>query len=417
MKFHGKFLSLIFTLCVFSTPASPQGRAHTVLPGIDVLRERGFDILKGKHVGLVTNPSGVDVHLQSTVDILSAAPGVHLTALFGPEHGVRGDAAAGQEVASTTDPVTGVPVYSLYGKQHKPTAEMLKGVDVLVYDIQDIGVRSYTFISTLGQCMEAAAAKGIPFVVLDRPDPLGGIRIEGPTVSPGFTSFVSPYPIPYVYGLTPGELARMLNEEGMLAGGVRCSLLVVPMKGWKRSMVFSETHLQWVPTSPHIPFADGPEYYVATGIMGELGTLSEGVGYTLPFHLVGAPWINADRLASRLSAEKIPGVEFRPLTYQPFYGRDAQKELHGVQIYLVNPAVVDLIGLQFRVMEAIHAEAPDQNLFGSDKSRWGMFDRVIGNSKIREAFAKKYAFDDIRNLLNTDLREFKSKAARYFLYP
>ncbi len=307
-------------------------------------------------------------------------------------------------------------MYSLYGKNHKPTAEMLKDVDILVYDIQDIGVRSYTFISTLGQCMEAAAAKGIPFVVLDRPNPLGGIRIEGPTVAPGLTSFVSPYPIPYVYGLTPGELARFLNEEGMLAGSVRCALTVVPMRGWKRSMLFTESGLPWVPTSPHIPTADVAPYCVATGILGELGTLSEGVGYTLPFRLVGASWIDPERLAAALNARKIPGMEFRPITYRPFYGRDAQKELHGVQLYIIDPGQVNLISVQFRIMEEVHAENPERDLFGTDEGRWEMFDRVVGTRSIREDFVKRYAFEDISSQLNAGIQEFRNRAERYYLY-
>ena len=391
-------------------------RGQSVLPGIDILRERGFDILKGKRIGLVTNPTGVDAHLISTIDILSKAPGVRLVALFGPEHGVRGDVSAGQAIASSTDPVTGVPVYSLYGRTKKPTPEMLRDVDVLVYDIQDIGVRSYTYITTLGLCMEAAAAKGIPFVVLDRPDPLGGTRIEGAVVKPGFLSPVSPYPIPYIYGLTPGELARYLNGEKLLSGGVACSLVVVPLKGWTRSMLFSATGLQWVPTSPHIPTADVALYYPATGILGELGTLSEGVGYTLPFRLVGATWIDADLLAAQLDSEHLPGVAFRPVTYRPFYGRDAQKELHGVQLYILNPALCPLVSLQFRIMEAVHAQAPDRTIFGADSTRWQAFDRVIGESRIREAFTRRYATEDILPLLDDGVAEFKAKAVRYYLY-
>ncbi len=396
--------------------AAGQLLAQPVLPGIDVLRERGFDVLQGKRVGLITNPTGVDAHLISTIDILRNAPGVRLVALFGPEHGVRGDAVAGEHVASAVDAATGIPVYSLYGATRKPTPAMLENVDLLVYDIQDIGVRSYTFISTLGACMESAAEKKIPFVVLDRPDPLGGIRVEGPVVKPPLISFVSPYPIPYVYGLTPGELARYLNGEKLLTGGVACSLIVVPMKGWSRSMLFSATGLPWVPTSPHIPSPDGPMYYVATGILGELGTLSEGVGSTLPFRLVGAPWIDEGKLAAALNAEKIPGVMVRPTIYRPFYGRDAGTELHGIQLYLVSPFPSSLIALQFRVMEAIHAQAPDRALFGNDATKQRMFDRVIGDSAIRETFARRYAAGDVAALLSAGVAEFKAKAARYFLY-
>ena len=185
-----------------------------VSPGIEVLREKGFPGLKGKRVGLVTNPSGVDSHLRSTIDILYNAPGVELVALYGPEHGVRGDTYAGGKVSDSTDPATGLPVYSLYGPTRKPTPEMLKGIDVMVYDIQDVGARSYTFISTLGLVMEACAGQGIEVMVLDRPNPLGGNKVEGSYVEPGFFSFVSQYRIPYIYGLTVGELAMLINEEG-----------------------------------------------------------------------------------------------------------------------------------------------------------------------------------------------------------
>ena len=241
-----------------------------VKTGIETLRERNLDILQGKRVGLITNPSGVDASLRSTVDILFMAQGVKLVALFGPEHGVRGNIAAGDLIESSRDSSTGVPVFSLYGRTRKPTPEMLKGIDILVYDIQDIGCRSYTFVATLGLAMEAAAEHHIPFVVLDRPNPLGGERIEGNIVEEGFKSFVSPYPIPYVYGLTCGELAKMLNGEGMLANQVKCDLTVVPLQGWRRSMTFEQTGLPWVPTSPHIPFPSSPMYYVSTGIMVKL---------------------------------------------------------------------------------------------------------------------------------------------------
>ncbi len=407
---------LVIAIGLSATAAAWGQTRPVVKTGIEVLRERGFDLLKGKRVGLITNPSGVDAQLRSTIDILAAAPDVKLAALFGPEHGVRGDAAAGVTVESAPDPKTGIMAYSLYGKTHKPTPEMLKDIDVLVYDIQDIGVRSYTYIWTLGLCMEAAAGQKITFVVLDRPDPLGGIRVEGTPVQKGFESPVSPFAIPYVYGLTPGELATLLNETGMLSEGAKCSLQVVPMAGWKRSMTFDQTGLQWVPTSPHVPAADGPLYYVATGVMGELGTMSEGVGYTIPFRLFGAPWIDAGKLADTLGAMQLPGVLFRPLTWRPFYGRDAEKELHGVQIYLTDPSRVDLMSMQFRLMEADHALNPGHDAFGADPSRIRMFDMVAGTDRIREAFTKRYRFEDIKDLLNEGVKEFKVKAKTYWLY-
>ena len=240
-----------------SEPTSPvaetvlaTGNAIVVRPGIEVLAENGFKQLQGKRVGLITNPTGVDNNLRSTIDILAEAPGVRLTALFAPEHGVRGDYVAGASVANDVDKKTGVPVYSLHGRTKKPTPEMLRNVDILVYDIQDIGCRSYTFISTMGLAMEAAANAGKEFMVLDRPNPLGGVRVEGNLVEKGRESFVGQYPIPYIYGLTPGELAEYLNNEGLLGAGVSVDLTVIPMDGWQRNMTFSQTGMPWVLPSP-----------------------------------------------------------------------------------------------------------------------------------------------------------------------
>jgi uncharacterized protein YbbC (DUF1343 family) len=250
-------------LMAFIAPAG-EACAQTVETGIEMLAKSKFDLLSGKRVGLVTNPTGADRSLVSTVDILHNASGFELAALYGPEHGVRGEFAAGEYVDFEIDPATGVPVYSLYGKTRKPSPEMLKDVDILVYDIQDIGSRSYTYISTLGLVMEAAAEKGIALVVLDRPNPLGGIRMEGAVTRPGFYSFVSQFAIPYVHGLTVGELAMFLNGEGLLANGIKCELHVVKMSGWKRNMLFEETGLPWVPSSPHVPHKDTPLFYPAT---------------------------------------------------------------------------------------------------------------------------------------------------------
>ena len=234
--------------------------------GIEVLKSQNFRMLEGKRVGLVTNPTGVDNDMVSDIDLLAQAPNVNMVALFGPEHGVRGNAHAGAVVTDSIDQATGLPVRSLFGKTRKATPEMLADVDVLVYDIQDIGCRSFTYISTMGLAMEAAAENGKEFIVLDRPNPLGGLKVEGNVVEEGCFSFVSQFSIPYVYGLTCGELALLLNGERMLKGGVQCNLKVVKMKGWKRKMNYFATGLQWVPSSPHIPNAISPYFYPATGI-------------------------------------------------------------------------------------------------------------------------------------------------------
>lgn len=300
---------LTIALCV----AAALGAAAATKPGVEVLRDNDFKQLAGKRVGLITNPTGVDNNLKSTVDILHEAKGVELVALFGPEHGVRGNVHAGDEFGNTTDPATGVKVFSIYGKTKKPTKEMLSGIDALVYDIQDIGCRSFTFVSTLGLALDACAENDIEFVVLDRPNPLGGNRVEGCLVEDGFYSFVSQFKIPYLYGMTPGEMARYLNGERVARGEKAAKLTVVPLKGWKRSMTFDKTGMPWVLPSPHIPQPATAFYYPATGILGELYYVSIGVGYTLPFQLICADWIDADKFAARMNALNLPGTKFRPM--------------------------------------------------------------------------------------------------------
>jgi uncharacterized protein YbbC (DUF1343 family) len=404
---------LSFFILFFSLIVSAQ--IPVVKTGVEVLRDNNFNILSGKKVGLITNQTGVDSKLKSTVDILFEAKNFELIALFGPEHGVRGDFHAGDKVESNIDPKTNLPVYSLYGATRKPTIDMLKGLDVLIYDIQDIGCRSYTYISTMGLAMEAASENNIDFVVLDRPNPLGGLKVEGNLVEDGFISFVSQFKIPYVYGLTCGELAEMLNEEGMLSGKV--NLTVVPMQNWNREMRFEDTGLQWVPTSPHIPHYYSSIYYVTTGIMGELGSVSEGVGYTLPFQLMGAEWIDGSKVANRLNELGLEGVIFRPATFKPYYGRDAKKELHGVQVHITDFSKVNLMSLQFHFMDINNQLYPDKNPFDlADKSRYSMFDKVTGTSKVRELFNKNMKYNDIKSFLEKDVEEFKKLSQKYFMY-
>jgi uncharacterized protein YbbC (DUF1343 family) len=407
-----KTLALLLLAALSTGLAGPK-----VQTGIEVLRQRGFDILKGKRVGLITNPTGVDASLRSTVDILADAPGVKLAALFGPEHGVRGEFAAGDVVGTTTDPKTGVPAYSLYGRNRKPTADMLKQIDILVYDIQDIGCRSYTFISTMGLAMEAAAEAGIPFVVLDRPNPLGGRRVEGNVAEAGFFSFIGQFPIPYVYGLTCGELAKLLNGEKMLSGGRQCSLIVVPMKGWRRTMTFQQTGLPWVPTSPHVPAETSPAFYVATGVLGELGVISEGVGYTIPFRVLAAPWINPYAMADAMNALKLPGTLFRPIIFKPFYGRMKDSTLFGVQIHFTDEATAELMPLQFRFLEVHNRLYPDKNPFTlAGSSRLGAFDRAAGTDRIRALFSTSMKYSDIQEYLSKDVKTFREISGKYTLY-
>lgn len=401
-------------ICTLAATALMAAAATAqVLPGVEVLATRDFAPLKGKRVALITNPTGVDRRLRSTVDILHTAPEVELTALFAPEHGVRGNVTAGASVASGTDPATGVKVHSLYGRTRKPTPEMLKGVDALVYDIQDLGCRSYTFISTLGLCMEACAEQGKEMIVLDRPNPLGGERVEGPMLDPDCKSFVSQYNIPYLYGLTPGELAQYLNATEF---GGKVKLTVVPMQGWKRRMTYTDTGLPWVIPSPHVPTAQTALFYPATGILGELDFASIGVGYTMPFRLVCTEWADAEELARRLTALKLRGVSFRPIHIKPYYGFGNGKDLHGVEIYINDPHTpVDLTLLQFYALQELAAMNPGRTPFGANatQSRQQMFDRVCGSKKIRQAFARNRKVADILPLWRSD---FKEKSRRFRLY-
>ena len=268
-----------------------------------------------------------------------------------PEHGVRGDVHAGDKVDNANDSSTGLPVYSLYGKTRKPTPEMLKDIDVLVYDIQDIGCRSFTYISTMGVAMEAAAENNKEFIVLDRPNPIGGLKIEGNVVEDGYISFVSQFKIPYLYGLTCGELALMLNGEQMLSKP--CNLHVVKMKGWKRKMDYVQTGLQWIPSSPHIPHPHSAFFYPVSGILGELGYMSIGVGYTIPFQMFAAPWVEAEKLADNLNRLHLPGVIFRPMHLKPFYSVGKEEHLQGVQVHIVDFNKASLSEIQFYVMQEV----------------------------------------------------------------
>ena len=391
-----------------------------VKTGVEVLRDGGFKELQGKRVGLVTNPSGVDRNLKSTVDILNEAEGVKLVALYGPEHGVRGNAHAGDAVGDAVDAKTGVKTYSLYGKTHKPSPEMLKDIDVLVYDIQDIGCRSYTFYATMGMCMEACAENGKEFMVLDRPNAVSGTKVEGNLVEKGFFSMVSKYAIPYVYGLTPGELALYLNEEGVIAK--KAKLTVIPMQGWKRNMTYAETGLPWVAPSPQIPTPDHAAFYAMSGVIGELYAFNTGIGYTLPFQCFATPYLDADKLADAMNALNLPGFRFRPINFKPFFKvgpetADAMKEMHGVQVYITDLDKANLTLCQFYFLQVLHELHTEAKIFDANAKRgYGMFDKVMGTDQIRVLFSKRYKVADIEEYFNKDAEAFKAKSSKYYLY-
>ena len=424
-----KFNKIICAAAVVAAMLTNVGKVNAgearvkVRPGIEVLESRGFEGLKGKRVGLVTNPSGVDRNLRSTIDILHDAKDVELVALFGPEHGVRGDAYAGDKVSDDVDPVTGVKVFSIYGKYREPSQEMLDGIDVMVYDIQDVGTRSYTFISTLGLVMRACAKKGIEVMVLDRPNPLGGLKVEGCCVEPGYYSFVSEFEIPYIYGLTVGELAIMINEEGLNRGekgyepALKCKLSVIPMDGWRRKMSYIETGLPWVLPSPNIPYPQSAVNYPSSGITGEFNNyLNIGIGYTLPFETFAAEWIDAEALKKELDSYHLPGIAFRIIHYKPIAGSSKGKLLHGVQFYYTDYEAADITLTQFYVMQAVNRLYPEHNPFEMSKDRIGMFDKVCGTDYVRRNFSKRMEVSDILDYWNKDVKKFKTLSKKYYIY-
>ena len=341
-----KLLPLSVFICVrlwiqpVNVAASQAATAGHTLTGIDVLEAQKFALLMGKRVGLITNQTGVDRQGRSTIDLLAHAPGVKLVALFSPEHGIRG--TADERVASAKDEATGLPVYSLYGETLRPTDAMLAGIDALVFDIQDAGVRFYTYITTMGYAMEAAAAHHIAFFVLDRPDPLTGEGLEGPMLDPDRVNFVGYFPMPVKMGMTLGEMAKMFNAEKKIG----CDLHVVRMKNWRRKMWFDETGLPWVNPSPNLRSLTENILYPGLEIL-QAGGVSVGRGTDRPFELVGAPWIHGEELATELNRRAIPSVGFEPAKFTPAAGLFKGEVCEGVKITLTSRALSSmLMGLE-----------------------------------------------------------------------
>ena len=412
------FSAICVLLCACQRSTAQQIPVQT---GIEVLRDNHFNLLEGKRVGLCTNPTGVDSSLKPTIDILNEADNVNLVALFGPEHGVRGNIHAGDVIYTEVDAKTGVTMYSLFGKTHKPTQEMMDLIDVMVYDIQDNGCRSYTYISTLGKLIEACKEFDKELIVLDRPNPLGGEKIEGNLVEDGCFSFVSLYRIPYLYAMTCGELASMLWEDSTLWKEPlpynKGKLTVVPMKGWKRSMCWDDTGLNWVVASPHVPFAHSAYFYPVTGIFGELGYLSIGVGYTLPFELMAASWIDADSLADAMNAMQLPGLRFRPIYYNPYYSVGQGETMRGVQIYITDFAKARLSEVQFLVVQELMRMYPERDVLRlCNQSRLNMFDKVCGSKYIREHYMENYRWSDVSDYWYKDVETFRELSKKYWLY-
>ena len=389
-------------LCLATLLCCATVRA-TVDLGIDVLAQRDYAVLKGKRVGLITNQTGIDSHGVRTRVLLKKH--CNLVALYTPEHGLDGTEKAGRYVRSRRDRVTGVIAHSLYGPTRKPTPEMLRGIDVLVFDMQDIGCRGYTYISTMGRCMEAAGENHIPFVVLDRPNPIGGNRIEGPSVDPQWISFVGQFPVPSVHGMTVGELAKMVNDKGWMAA--RCDLTVVPMRGWSRKYVWANTGLRWIPTSPNIPYGTSPLYYAATGTVGELSGPECGVGASRPFESISARFLNAQSFTRYLRSLDMPGVSFTE-----FRSGGSQ----GTALRIDPNAGANLTALGVYILAEMNRHARPDLFRRTPSSKLDIFYKVYGSSSIRSQIERDVSPQRIVVSWDSNVRSFRRARAPYLLY-
>lgn len=430
-------LVVILTVVVFTgCRAEKEGAAAVpqagVKPGVEVFLESRLDLIKGKRVGLITNPTGVTRGLESTIDLLLRNPEVKLVALYGPEHGVRGNAQAGEYVPFYVDPKYNVPVFSLYGQSLKPDPGMLKNIDeymrsfdtteagkilegtmiedidVLIFDIQDVGTRVYTYVATMAYAMQACAENGIPFIVLDRPNPINGLDLEGPVLEyPEYSSFVGLYPIPVRHGMTAGELALLFNDRFLEK---KAALTVIPMEGWKREMWFNETGLPWVIPSPNMPTPATATVYPGQ-VYFEGTNVSEGRGTTRPFELFGAPWVDGYELAKSLNGLGLPGVWFREAWFMPTFSKFRGELCGGCQVHVTDRNRYRPLETALHIIKTTREMYPEQFRFHKE-----YFDKVMGTAKVREALEKGERVEDIVKSYEHDLRSFADLRKPYLLY-
>jgi uncharacterized protein YbbC (DUF1343 family) len=392
-----------------STAPTPADVA-TVLSGLDVLLRDGAAVVNGRRIGFVTNHTSVDRHGASGIDLLHRHDGLTLAALFSPEHSITGRAAPGERVESGRDPDTGLPIHSLYGETRKPTPSMLRDLDVLVFDIQDIGTRYYTYLWTMVLAMEAAAEHDLDFVVLDRPNPLGGTQVQGNVLEPEFRTFVGLYPVPMRHGLTPGELARMINAEYRI--GAR--LTVIAMEGWQRSMWFDATSLPWVPPSPNMPDLESATHYPGTCLF-EGTNLSVGRGTDRAFQQIGAPWLDASGLVQRLQRHALPGVRFEATSFTPRAPGDgmyADVTVPGVRLVVVDRATYDASRTGIALLVELRALHGDRLEF-----RQSHFDRLAGTDRVRLMLLADEPLDRITADWQAQVAAFERLRSPYLVYP
>lgn len=373
-------------------------------------------LLKGKRIGLITNQTAVDKRGITTLEHLKDRKEFQLRAIFAPEHGFYGAAYACEYIE---DAAYGhIPIYSLHAEHRRPKPEHLKDLDVLIFDIQDIGSRSYSYIGTLCYCMEEAAKAHLPFIVLDRPNPQGGVVVDGPLVDEAWRSFLSYLNVPYCHGMTMGELAQLFNQEYK----VGCDLTVIPMKGWKRGMTFAQTGICWVPTSPQIPEPDTAFFYPTTGIIGQYASVSIGIGYTLPFKVVGAPWIDAEKLAASCEGQKLPGVHFQPFYFRPFFGRYKNELCKGVLIVVTDPSTYLPVTTGYTltgVLKNLYPQQFDQDLkkILSVKNGKEGCHKINGREQILHILCHdQYVIWKLREICQKDTEQFLPLRKKY-LFP
>ncbi|HEV2983829.1 MAG TPA: DUF1343 domain-containing protein [Vicinamibacterales bacterium] len=373
------------------------------------------DRLAGRRVGIVCNPASVDRRLQHVADRLTASSGA-LAAIFGPQHGFRSDVQDNMiETQHAHDDVRRVPVYSLYSETREPTAEMLRGLDVLVIDLQDVGVRIYTYIYTMANCLKAARAHGLKVIVCDRPNPIGGAQVEGMVLVPGFESFVGMFPIPMRHGMTIGEIARLFNEHF----GIGADLEVIPMEGWRREMYFDATGLTWIISSPNIPTFDTTTVYPG-GVLFEGTNVSEGRGTTRPFELVGAPWVMAERFADAMNRLEMPGVFFRPALFEPTFHKHAGKGCGGCQVHVLDRRAFRPVEAGVALIEAVRAADPDLFCWRDPPYEYEHqkmpIDCLAGSSQLREQIDGGMSARDIARSWEPAVSAFLKIRERFLMY-
>ncbi len=381
----------------------------SVLTGLDRVGAHA-EMFRDRRVGIITNHTAYNSNGKYIVDVFRAMPGVTVAALFSPEHGLWGTEEAGVKTDGQLHPVYKFPVHSLYGKTRKPTPDMLADIDVLVFDIQDIGARFYTYIYTMSLAMEAAAENGKRFVVLDRPNPITGRHVSGPILDPEMASFVGMFPIPVRHGMTAGELARMFNDEGWLANKVRANLTVIPMKDWRRRMWYDQTGLRFIKPSPNMPDLETATIYPGLCLL-EGTNVSEGRGTNKPFRQFGAPWIGAERLAERLNSLKLPAMRFEPTRFKPTSSKYKDRTCNGVRIITTNRDRLEPFYSGVRIVNEIYRMYPD-------KFEWrtGHFDRLCGISTVRKTITNVEPLEELRKSWNTELQDFRKIRDKYLLY-